>query len=106
MTVDIQSDRSNWYCLEVLLLSNQQRNDGLGETASKNKLKANKSTKIYSNHFAGGYRRNTCEKPIFYMKGYPDEGNDVQARENIDTKGKRKQHSTLDSEPSCREAMP
>ena len=69
-------------------------------------FKANKSTKIYSSHFAGGYRRHTCEKPIFYMKGYPDEGNDVKARENIDSKGKRKQHSTLHSEPSCIEAMP
>ena len=50
-----------------------------------------------SNHFAGGYRRDTCEKPILYMKGYPDEGNNVKARENTDTKGKRKQHSKPDS---------
>ena len=27
------------------------------------------------------------------MKRYPDEGNNVKAGENIDTKGKRKQHS-------------
>ena len=34
----------------------------------------------------------TGEKPILYMKGYLDEGNNVKAGENIDTKGKRKQH--------------
>ena len=28
------------------------------------------------------------------MKGYPDEGNDVKARENIDTVGKQKQNSS------------
>ena len=61
-------------------------------------FKANKSTKIYSNHFAGGYCFNTCEKPILYMKGYLDQGNDVKARENIDMKEKRKQHSKPDSE--------
>ena len=41
------------------------------------------------------------------MKGYLDEGNNVRAGENIDTKGKRKQHSKPDSEPSveqCRES--
>ena len=37
------------------------------------------------------------------MKGYPDEGNDVKARENIDTKGKRKQHSKPDSKPSVKQ---
>ena len=42
----------------------------------------------------------TGEKPILYMKDYLDEGNNVKAGENIDTKGKRKQHSKPDSEPS------
>ena len=48
----------------------------------------------------------TGEKPILYMKGYLDEGNNVRAGENIDTKGKRKQHLKPDSEPpveQCRE---
>ena len=66
-------------------------------------FKANNSTKVYSNHFAGGYRCDTCEKPILYMKGYPDEGNNVKAKENIDKKGKRKQHSKPDSEPSVKQ---
>ena len=66
-------------------------------------FKANKSTKIYSNHFAGGYRSNTCEKPILYIKGYSDESNDVKARESIDTKGKPKQHSMPDSQPSVKQ---
>ena len=49
-------------------------------------FKASKSTKVYSNHFAGGYRSDPCKVPILCMKGYPDEGNDLKARENIDTK--------------------
>ena len=49
-------------------------------------FKVNKSTKVYSNHFAGGYRRDTCEKPILYMKGYPDEGNNVKTRERVGLK--------------------
>ena len=64
--------------------------------------RVNKS-KVYSNHFASGYCCDTSDKPILNMKDYPDEGNNVKARENIDTKGKRKQHSKPDSEPSVKQ---
>ena len=37
------------------------------------------------------------------MKGYPVEGNNVKAGENIDKKGKRKQHSKPDFEPSVKQ---
>ena len=83
--------------------SHKQRNGSWEKHLQRSNFKAKKSAKVYSNHFASGYRCDTCEKPILYMKDYPDEGNNVKARENIDSKGKRKQHSKPDSEPSVKQ---
>ena len=61
----------------------------------RTEFKANKSTKVYSNHFASGYCCDTCENPILYMKGYPGEGNNVKARENINRENENNIQSQL-----------
>ena len=72
-------------------------------TVSRNSFKEQTSRptrapgKVHSYHFAGGYCCDTCEKPILYMKGYPDEYNNVKARENIDKENESNMQSQITS---------
>ena len=67
-------------------------------------FKVTKSTKVCSNHFAAGYRCDTCWKPTLYMKGFPESNNNKKrpppkTRTNIEKNGKRKQNTKLHTDP-------
>ena len=78
-------------------------------------FKVTKSTKVCSNHFAAGYRCDTCWKPTLYMKGYPESNNNKKrpppkTRANIAKNGKRKQNTKPHTDPpakkQARESVP